>query len=178
MRSLAAVALLFWPTLSHGQVPSGTETQLTAVRAARLLDVKTGQYLSDAVVLIQSGKVVEVGSGLRIPAGSKVIDLGMATLLPGLIDVHTHLMARMGNGNQIDEYILNLAKKSEAYRALEGAADARLTLEAGFTTVRDVESEGSDYADVALRTAIDRGLVAGPRMQVATRASFHLCNIF
>ena len=79
-------------------------------------------------------------------------------------------MARMGNGNQVDEYILNLAKKSQAYRALEGAADARLTLEAGFTTVRDVENEGADYADVALRAAIDQGLVEGPRMQIATRA--------
>jgi imidazolonepropionase-like amidohydrolase len=89
------------------------------------------------------------------------IDLGSATLLPGLIDVHTHLMARMGSGNQVDEYILNLAKKSQAYRALEGAAGARRTLYAGFTTVRDVENEGADYAEVALRAAIDQGLVEG-----------------
>lgn len=135
-----------------------------------MLDVKTGTYVPNAVLLIQNGRIAEAGSGLRIPPESKVIDLGTATLLPGLIDVHTHLMSRMGNGNQIDEYILNLARKSEAYRALEGAADARLTLEAGFTSVRDVENEGSGYADVALRTAIDRGLVEGPRMQVATRA--------
>src|SRR5260370_17003342 len=76
-------------------------------------------------------------------------------------------MARIPPGP--DGYILNLATKSQAYRALEGAANARVTLEAGFTTVRDVENEGSEYADVALRDAIKEGLVEGPRMRVATR---------
>jgi imidazolonepropionase-like amidohydrolase len=170
MRAVAIGCLVFWPVLFQGQNPSAMADHITAVRGARMLDVKTGDYLSNAVILVQNARIIEVGSGLSIPVGAKLIDLGTATLLPGLIDVHTHLLARMGSGNQIDEYILNLAKKSEAYRALEGAADARMTLEAGFTAVRDVESEGSDYADVALRTAIDRGLVAGPRMQVATRA--------
>jgi imidazolonepropionase-like amidohydrolase len=83
-------------------------------------------------------------------------------------DCHTHLMARIPDGP--DGYTLNLATKSQAFRALEGAADARATLEAGFTTVRDVENEGSGYADIALRDAINQGLVEGPRMQVATRA--------
>jgi len=169
-RALAIACLLFAPVRFYGQNPAAPAAQVTAVRAARMLDVKTGEYVSNPVILIQNGRILDVGSGLGIPSGSKTIDLGRATLLPGLIDVHTHLMARMGSGNQIDEYILDLAKKSQAYRALEGAADARATLQAGFTTVRDVESEGSDYADVALRTAIDRGLVEGPRMQVATRA--------
>src|SRR5260370_1708941 len=77
-------------------------------------------------------------------------------------------MARIPPGP--DGYILNLASRSQAFRALEGAGDARVTLEAGFTTVRDVENEGSGYADVALRDAINQGLVEGPRMQVATRA--------
>src|SRR5208282_1693232 len=81
---------------------------------------------------------------------------------------HTHLMARFAPGP--DGYLLGLATKSEAFRALEGAADARVTLYAGFTAVRDVENEGSGYADVALRDAIEQGLVEGPRMQVATRA--------
>jgi imidazolonepropionase-like amidohydrolase len=135
-----------------------------------MLDVKTGNYVANAIILIQQGKIIAAGNGIAIPAGANVTDLGAATLLPGLIDVHTHLMARGPEGNQNDNYILQLAKKSEAYRALEGAADARLTLEAGFISVRDVESEGSGYADVALRTAIDRGLIDGPRMQVATRA--------
>jgi imidazolonepropionase-like amidohydrolase len=144
--------------------------QVTAVRSQRMLDVKSGSYVSNAVVLIEGGKITDAGSGLAIPPGTAVVDLGTATLLPGLIDAHTHLMARVAEGPQNDNYILQLAKESEAYRALEGAVDARLTLQAGFTTVRDVESEGSGYADVALRTAIDRGLMEGPRMQVATRA--------
>jgi imidazolonepropionase-like amidohydrolase len=87
------------------------------------------------------------------------------TLLPGLIDSHTHLLA-----SRDGEYGMMLLTKSQAYRALEGASNARHTLLAGYTAVRDVESEGSGYADVALRDAINRGLVEGPRMKVATRA--------
>jgi imidazolonepropionase-like amidohydrolase len=144
--------------------------QITAVRASRMLDVNSGNYVPDAVVLIEGDRITAAGSKLAIPVGAKVIDLGAATLLPGLIDAHTHLMSRAPDGNPNDTYILIQAKESQAYRALEGAADAKVTLEAGFTSVRDVESEGSGYADVALRTAIDRGLVEGPRMEVATRA--------
>jgi imidazolonepropionase-like amidohydrolase len=123
--------------------------QVTAVRSQRMLDVKTGAYVPNAVVLIEKGKITAAGSGLAIPPGAAVIDLGTATLLPGLIDAHSHLMARIAEGNIVNNYILQLAKEPEAYRALEGAYDARLTLRAGFTTVRDVESEGSGYADVA-----------------------------
>jgi imidazolonepropionase-like amidohydrolase len=95
-----------------------------------------------------------------------LIDLGAASVLPGLIDCHTHLMMRQGPDESYGEHLLT---HSQAYRALEGAASARETLEAGFTTVRDVESEGSGYADVALRDAIRDNLVVGPRMLVSTR---------
>jgi len=137
----------------------------TAVRAARLLDVKNGTLIDNAVVLIEGERISAVGSGLSIPAGAKVIDLGHVTLLPGLIDCHTHLLA-----SDTDDYGKMLLTKSQAYRALEGASNARRTLLAGFTSVRDVESEGAGYADVALRDAINRGLIEGPRMKVATRA--------
>ena len=158
----ASIALLF--------LSVSVAAQTVAVRAQRMLDVESGKYVTNAVVLIDSERITAAGSDLAIPANAKVIDLGDATLLPGLIDCHTHLMSRAPEGNVNNNYILTLAKESEAYRALEGAADAKATLEAGYTSVRDVESEGSGYADVALRTAIDRGLVIGPRMEVATRA--------
>jgi imidazolonepropionase-like amidohydrolase len=133
-----------------------------------MLDVNSGSIVHDAVILIQDEKITAAGASLKIPAGADIVDLGDATLLPGLIDCHTHLMARMSDDDP-QGYGLALLTKSQAFRALEGAADARVTLRAGFTAVRDVESEGSGYADVALRDAINQGLVDGPRMQVATR---------
>jgi imidazolonepropionase-like amidohydrolase len=141
---------------------------ITAVRATRLLDPKSGRVLRDAVVLIEGDRIQAAGADVRVPAGAKVIDLGDATLLPGLIDCHTHLVARFPDGPQA--YARTLVSKSQAFRALEGAANARATLLAGYTSVRDVDSEGAGYADVALRDAIGEGLVEGPRMMVATRA--------
>lgn len=142
------------------------------VQAGRLLDVRKGSYIENAGIWIEGERIKEVGSVAdvrpHLPKNTPVIDLGRATVLPGLIDCHTHLMARIPNTP--DGYTLNLATKSNAFRALEGAYDARITLRAGFTTVRDVESEGSGYSDVALRDAINQGLAEGPRMQVATRA--------
>ena len=148
----------------HSPPPSARKI---AVRAARALDVKTGAYFKDAVVIINGDKITAVGSALAIPADAVVVDAGSATLLPGLIDCHTHLMMRLADGESYGEHLL---KRSQAHRALEGVANARVTLEAGFTTVRDVENEGSVYADVVLRDAINDGLIVGPRMLVATRA--------
>ncbi|HEV2401468.1 MAG TPA: amidohydrolase family protein [Candidatus Sulfotelmatobacter sp.] len=142
------------------------------VKAARVLDVRKGSYVENAAIWIEGERIKEVGLSAEIqgraPKNAKVIDLGRATVLPGLIDCHTHIMARIPRGD--NGYIVNLATKSQAFRALEGAYNARETLEAGYTTIRDVESEGSEYADVALRDAISEGLAVGPRMQVATRA--------
>jgi imidazolonepropionase-like amidohydrolase len=141
------------------------------VKAGKLLDIGKGSYIQNAGIWIAGDRIKEVGSFADIqpqaPKDAKVIDLSHFTVLPGLIDCHTHLMARIPSGP--DGYTLNLATKSQAFRALEGAYDARITLRAGFTTVRDVENEGSGYADVALRDAINQGLAEGPRMQVATR---------
>jgi len=134
-----------------------------AVKAHRILDVRSGKFLTDSAVLVEGRLIKSIGTPPGPEAGYKVVDLGDATLLPGLIDAHTHLMASS------DDYGVMLLTQSQAYRALEGAANARRTLYAGFTTVRDVENEGSGYADVALRDAIARGLVEGPRMLVATR---------
>ena len=161
--------LAFLP--AHSQTPSGPHTSII-LKSSRLLDVRKGTYLDNAALWIDGDRIKEVGPAADIqshaPKNSKIIDLGRATLLPGLIDCHTHIMARMPDTD--NAYILDLATKSQAFRALEGAYNARITLEAGYTTIRDVENEGSGYADVALRDAINQGLAVGPRMQVATRA--------
>jgi imidazolonepropionase-like amidohydrolase len=164
--------LALCPVLGISQTPAQPPAASIVVKAGKLLDVTKGSYIENAAVWIEGDHIKEVGRfaevQLHAPRDAKLIDLSHSTVLPGLIDCHTHLMARIPGGP--DGYTLNLATKSQAFRALEGAYDARITLEAGFTTVRDVENEGSDYADVALRDAINQGLAEGPRMQVATRA--------
>lgn len=169
--SAGLLAITFLHALAQRDTTTKVPTQVL-VKAAKLLDVRSGKFIENAAVLIDDDRIKEVGAAAEVQAHAqkqaKVIDLGRAALLPGLIDCHTHLMARFADTQ--DGYLLGLATKSQAFRALEGAADARLTLNAGFTTVRDVENEGSGYADVALREAINQGLVEGPRMEVATRA--------
>jgi imidazolonepropionase-like amidohydrolase len=171
------VHLLLFSLLVSGSAIAQSQSEAkdsvpTIVKSARLLDVRKGSYVENAAIWIDGEHIKEVGVASEVqahaPKNAKVIDLGGATLLPGLIDCHTHIMARIPEGD--DGYVVNLATKSQAFRALEGAYNARITLEAGYTTIRDVESEGSEYADVALRDAIKQGLVQGPRMQVATRA--------
>ena len=157
-RSVIVPMALILGVAAHGAEP-------IVIRAARMLDVKSGALSGDAVVIVEGERITAAGSGIPIPKDARVIDLNDVTLLPGLIDCHTHLMS-----SSAEDYGTMLLTKSQAYRALEGAANARRTLMAGFTAVRDVENEGSEYADVALRRAIQRGLVEGPRMKVATRA--------
>src|SRR5215472_5704958 len=166
--------LLFaiFSTTSFAQNSPDSKPMAAVLKAARLLDVRKGMYVENAALWIEGERINEVGPAAEIqahaPKNVSTIDLGRATILPGLIDCHTHIMARIPDDE--NGYIVNLATKSQAFRALEGAYNARITLEAGYTTIRDVESEGSEYADVALRDAIKQGLVVGPRMQVATRA--------
>ena len=161
------------PLLAYSQLQTETPAATSIlVKAGKLLDVRKGSYIENAAIWIQGERIKEVGPIASVqahaPKNAQIIDLSRVTVLPGLIDCHTHLLARFSDTP--DGYLLGLATKSQAFRALEGAADARLTLDAGFTTVRDVENEGSGYADVALRDAIKQGLIEGPRMQVATRA--------
>jgi imidazolonepropionase-like amidohydrolase len=172
-RTLLSALVFTCVVAAFVQAQSASNPPASAVvKAARLLDVRKGSYIENAAIWIEGERIKEVGLAAEVqahvPKSAKVIDLGRATLLPGLIDCHTHIMARIPEGE--DGYIVNLATKSQAFRALEGAYNARITLEAGYTTIRDVESEGSEYADVALRDAINQGLAIGPRMQVSTRA--------
>ena len=151
---------------------TGAKPQRVVIRAARLIDGKSGGVVRNGVVLVEGDKIAAVGAGVAIPADARVIDLGDATLLPGLIDVHTHLLMEMNGTNlneQDTEMLRVVATQSTAERALLGAKLAREDLEAGITTVRDVGNSGMN-GDVALRRAIARGWLPGPRIVASTRA--------
>jgi imidazolonepropionase-like amidohydrolase len=139
--------------------PEPPKPALVAVKAARLIDGKGGAPLSNAVVLIDGEKITAVGSGLAIPAGATVIDLGSATLLPGLIDAHVHLTGRA------DMHGYRALGISLPKQTLDGAVNAGLTLRAGFTTARNVGADG--FSDVALRDTINEGGLPGPRLLVS-----------
>lgn len=158
----ALLALALVHPAASAQKPDSAVRRI-AVRAGKLIDGRGGPPVSNAVILIDSTRITAVGANLPIPPGTSVIDLGEATVLPGLIDCHTHITA----GNPGDYYEA-LFRRSPIDYAVAAPTFARRTLEAGFTSVRDVGS--AEFIDVALRRAIDSGLVAGPRMQVATLA--------
>jgi imidazolonepropionase-like amidohydrolase len=135
-----------------------------AVHAGHLFD-GSDKLAADQVILIKGDRIVKVGAekNVPVPADAEVIDLTHATVLPGLIDAHTHVF---GNGPDFDNQIL---RDSYQYRTLTALANAQKDLMVGFTTLRDLKTLGAMYSDVDLRNAIDRGVVTGPRMQVATR---------
>src|SRR2546428_8557014 len=137
------------PALVWSQTPP-----TVALRAGRLFDPKSGTNLTNQVVLINGDRISGVGPAgrLPIPSGARVIDLSQATVLPGLIDAHVHVMG---------------GPSGLQYQALLGLANAQKDLNAGFTTLVDLGSHGGWYGTVDLRKAIDSGLVQGPRMQVA-----------
>ena len=136
------------------------------VKAARMFDGKSDSLIRPGLVVITDGKIAAVGAGAAIPSGAEVIDLGDATLLPGFIDAHTHLS--MEASDDWKQAALNRLQKPVAEQALDASVNARRTLLAGFTTVRDVGS--SDYLDVGLRNAINSGAIVGPRMLVTVHA--------
>jgi imidazolonepropionase-like amidohydrolase len=139
-----------------------------AIRAGRLIDGKSGTPIANALILVEGEKILSVSAGGAAPAGVEVIDLSKTTMLPGLVDTHTHLLL---NGDiTAEDYDVQLLKQSIPYRAILSARNARIALEHGFTAMRDLETEGAMYADVDIKNAIANGEVPGPRMQVATRA--------
>jgi imidazolonepropionase-like amidohydrolase len=167
--SVVSLTVIF-PLL--GQSPDSPHR--IALRAARLIDGKSDTPIINAVVLIEGDKIASIASGSAavIPPETTVIDLGDKTLLPGLIDSHTHLLSEMNGENlslQDVEMLRIVATQSTAERALLGAKLGREDLEAGITTVRDLGNSGVN-GDVALRKAINRGWIPGPRIIAATRA--------
>ncbi|TMQ12670.1 MAG: amidohydrolase family protein [Deltaproteobacteria bacterium] len=163
MRSVLALSIA---SLAVSAAPALAAPRIVVVKAARLFDGKSDRVVSPGVVVVQDGKIAAAGSRVAEPAGAEVIELGNATLLPGLIDAHTHLTSEATGDWKNDE--LDRFKKPIPQVAIEATAFARRTLLAGFTTVRDVGS--SSLIDIGLRNAIDEGAVPGPRMLVAVHA--------
>src|SRR5229473_5066406 len=141
-------------------------SKMYVLKAARLFDGKSNALVTPGVVVVTDGKIVVAGTSAAIPAGAEMIDLGDATLLPGFIDAHTHLTTMYSEDYK--QQRLNTLEKTVAEQALDASVNARVTLMAGVTTVRDVGS--SDYLDVGLRNAIRNGKVPGPRMLVTVHA--------
>jgi imidazolonepropionase-like amidohydrolase len=153
-------------SLALSVAPAVAAPKITILKAAHLFDGKSDQVVSPGVVVVQDGKITAAGTKVQEPAGAEVIDLGNATLMPGLIDAHTHLTNEGSSDWKKDE--LDRFKKPIPQVAIEATEYARRTLMAGFTTVRDLGS--ANLIDIGLRNAINEGMVPGPRMLVSVHA--------
>src|SRR5882724_4934011 len=164
MRKLIALLLLsITATISFAQ------QKTIAIRCGELLDVKTGKMLTNQVIIVRDNKIESVNDALLIKIkADSVIDLSNYYVLPGLIDCHTHVLLQ--GDITSEDYDVQLLKESVPYRTLRASRSCYQSLMNGFTTIRDLGTEGAGYADVDLKKAINKGVIPGPRMQVATRA--------
>lgn len=144
---------------SAAQAPAG----LTYIKAGRLFDGRSDRLLENVVIVVRDQKILQVGKELTIPSGANVIDLSDRTVMPGLIDAHTHIVLHAG------DYDAQILRETPEFRAIYATRSAKLTLEAGVTTIRDLGNEGAGFADIALRDAIAQGIVPGPRIIAAIR---------
>ena len=163
-----AVALIFCLTSLHAQKTSVATPKKIAIRAGHLIDGKSDTPISNTVIVIEGDKIVSVTAGGSVPADVEMIDLSNATVLPGFVDAHTHVLLQ--GDITAEDYDKQLLKQSIPYRAILAARNAQIALSHGFTVLRDLETEGAMYADVDVKKAINEGEIPGPHMQVATRA--------
>lgn len=153
---------------AQDQVTAAKAPEIRYVRCGSLIQPESGKTQHNVLVTIEGERIREVQEGASAPANGNTIDLSDHTCLPGLIDTHTHTLLQ-GDITAAD-YDEQLLKESTAYRAILGTRSVRRALDYGFTTIRDLETEGAGYADVDLKKAINNGIIPGPRMKVATRA--------
>ncbi|HZQ20236.1 MAG TPA: amidohydrolase family protein [Terriglobales bacterium] len=155
------VLVIFSVSIALGQQ---ADSSAIVLHAARLLDIETGRLLSPGEVLVEGDRIAEVGISVKHPAGVQIIDLGDRTLLPGLIDAHVHLFLHPGAED------LQTVQESVPQRTITATLAARDDLMAGFTAERDMGTEGAGSADTAVRNAINRGEIPGPRMRISGNA--------
>lgn len=160
-RTLSVVFILFCFALL-------ADAQTVAIRAGKVVDPETGTTAVNQIILVDGPNITAIGADVKIPAGATVIDLSGQVVLPGLFDAHTHLCMNMRHKRDGGSYYVTTLLDSNAFRAIEGVANARSMLEYGFTTVRDVGNSGN-YADVDLRRAIEQEIVPGPTIISAGR---------
>jgi imidazolonepropionase-like amidohydrolase len=165
---LFSVVLLLFVETACAQQTATTPPKRIAIRAGRLIDGKSDAPISNALILIEGETIVSITPGGNAPAGVEVIDLSKVTVLPGFVDAHTHVLLQ-GDVTAAD-YDEQLLKQSIPYRAILAARNAQIALAHGFTALRDLETEGAMFADVDVKTAINKDEIPGPHMQVATRA--------
>lgn len=175
MRSIVTALLLLslWHTPLSAQTGAREkEKPVVLIKAGRLIDVRAGRVLENQGILIEGERIKSVGAFDAIrslaPTAARVIDLSNATVLPGLADCHTHILLQ--GDITAEDYDEQLLKESIPYRTIRATVAARTGLMNGFTAMRDLETEGAMYADVDVKTAINRGIIPGPRMFVSTRA--------
>jgi imidazolonepropionase-like amidohydrolase len=170
-RRMLIFSLAFPLAATGQQAPSTLGAQITVIRAGTLIDGKSNSPRRDQVIVIRGNRIESVSDAAssKMPADAKVIDLSHATVLPGLIDSHTHIFLQ-GEDPAQGGYDANILKYPLSFRAARATVSARRALEQGFTTLRDVETEGAGYGDVGIKQAIEGGYIPGPRLFVSTRA--------
>jgi imidazolonepropionase-like amidohydrolase len=158
------VGLLAATAVTAAQAEQPATPPATVLHAARLLDIESGRIIAPAEILVQGERITAVGSSVGHPAGAQMVDLGDTTLMPGLIDVHVHLFLHPGDED------LQTVQESVPTRTLIAASAAKADLMAGYTAERDMGTEGAGSADTAVRDAINKGLIPGPRLRISGNA--------